>query len=77
VRSLYASGLHKTVARELAKYGLDLVGVCQVRCGKGSGEQAEDYTFFYEREMKIIDGVQEFFIHQRIMSAVEFVGDWI
>jgi hypothetical protein len=27
VRSLYRSGLHKTVARELAKYGLDLVGV--------------------------------------------------
>jgi len=50
VRSLYWSGVHKTVARELAKYGLDLVGVCEVRCGKGSGEQAEDYTFFYGKE---------------------------
>jgi len=49
VRSLYGSGLHKTVARELAKYGLDLVGVCEVRCGKGSGEQAEDYTFYCGR----------------------------
>jgi len=27
--------------------------------------------------MKITDGVQEFFIHQRIMSAAEFAGDWI
>lgn len=35
------------MARELAKYGLDLVGVCAVRCGKGSSEQAEDYTLFY------------------------------
>jgi len=50
VRSLYWSGVHKTVAQELAKYGLDLVGVCEVRCGKGSGEQAEDYTFFYGKE---------------------------
>lgn len=33
--------------------------------------------FSMEREVKIIDGVQEFLIHQRIMSAAEFVGDWI
>jgi hypothetical protein len=37
------NGYMKTVARELAKYGLYLVGVCEVRCGKGSSEQAEDY----------------------------------
>ena len=48
-RSLYKPGLHKTVARELAKYGLDLVLLCEVRCGKESGEQAEDCTFFLEQ----------------------------
>jgi hypothetical protein len=35
------------VAREIARYRLDLVGVWEVRCGKGSSEQAEDYKFFY------------------------------
>jgi exonuclease III len=47
VRSLYRSGSFKTVARELAKYKLDLVGVQEVRWDKGGPERAEDYTFFY------------------------------
>jgi hypothetical protein len=37
----------KTVARELGKYKLDLVGVQEVRLEKGGTEWAEDYTFFY------------------------------
>jgi hypothetical protein len=32
----------KTVARELGKYKLDLVGVQEVRWDKGGTEQAED-----------------------------------
>jgi hypothetical protein len=36
-----------TVARELGKYKLDLVGVHEVRWEKGGTERAEDYTFFY------------------------------
>jgi exonuclease III len=47
VRSIYRSGLFKTVARELGKYNLDLVGVQEVRWDKGGTERAEDYTFFY------------------------------
>jgi hypothetical protein len=47
VRSLYRSGSLKTVARELGKYKLDLLGVHEVRWDKGCTEQAEDYTFFY------------------------------
>jgi exonuclease III len=47
VRSLYRSGSLKTVARELRKYKLDLVGVQEVRWDKGGTERAEDYTFFY------------------------------
>jgi hypothetical protein len=37
----------KTVARELGKYKLDLVGVQEVGWEKGGTERAEDYTFFY------------------------------
>jgi exonuclease III len=47
VSSLYRSGSLKTVARELGKYKLDLVGVQEVRWDKGDTEGAEDYTFFY------------------------------
>jgi exonuclease III len=44
---LYRSGSLKTVARELGKCKLDLVGVQEVRRDKDGTEQAEDYTFFY------------------------------
>jgi exonuclease III len=47
VRSLCRSGSLKTVARELGKYKLDLVGVQEVRWDKGSTERVEDYTFIY------------------------------
>jgi exonuclease III len=50
VRSLYRIGSLKTVARELGKCKLDLVGVQEVRWEKGGTERAEDYTFFYEGE---------------------------
>jgi hypothetical protein len=46
-RSLYRIGSLTTVARELGKYKLDLVGVQDVRWEKGGTERAEDYTFFY------------------------------
>jgi hypothetical protein len=47
VRRLCRIGSLKTVARELGKYKLDLVGVQEVRWEKGDTERAEDYTFFY------------------------------
>jgi hypothetical protein len=47
IRSLYRAGSLKTVARELGKYKLDLVGVQEVRWEKDGTEMAEDYTFFY------------------------------
>jgi hypothetical protein len=47
VRSLYRICSLKTVARELGKYKLDLVGVQEVRWENGGTERAEDYTFFY------------------------------
>jgi exonuclease III len=45
VRSL--SGSLMTVARELARYKLDLVGVQEVRWDKGGTVRAGDYTFLY------------------------------
>jgi exonuclease III len=54
VRSLYRAGSMKTVARELGKYKLDLVGVQEVRWEKNGTERAEDVRFSMERGMKII-----------------------
>jgi exonuclease III len=71
VRSLYRIGSLKTVARELGKYKLDLVGVQEVRWEKGGTEWAEDYTFFYGQGN---GDHQFFFVHKRIVSAVRRVG---
>jgi exonuclease III len=79
VSSLYRSGSLKTVARELEKYKLDLVGVQEVRWDEGGTEQAEDYTFFYgagNEDHQL--GTVFFFVHKRIILAVmrvEFVSD--
>jgi exonuclease III len=78
VRSLYAAGSLKTVARELGKYMLDLVGVQEVRWDKGGTERVEEYTFFYREGNEDHQLGTGFFMHKRIISAVrrvEFVGD--
>jgi exonuclease III len=78
VRSLYRSGLLKTVAKKLGKYKLDLVDIQEVRWDKGGTERAEDYTFFYgagNEDHQLEKGV---YVHKRIISAVrrvEFVSD--
>jgi hypothetical protein len=72
-RSLYRAGSLKTVARELGKYKLDLVG-----WEKGGIERAEDYTFFYGNWNDDHQLGTGFFVHKRIISAVrrvEFVSD--
>jgi hypothetical protein len=68
----------KTVARELWKYKLDLVGVQEVRWDKGSSERTEDYTFFYGAGNEDHQLGTGFFVHKRIISAVrrvKFVSD--
>jgi len=49
-----------TVARELAVYKLDLVGVQEVRWDKGGTLRAGDYIFTLAKEAKIISWEQEF-----------------
>jgi hypothetical protein len=49
-----------TVAKELARYKLDVVGVQEVRWDKGSTVRAGDYSFSTAKEMKIINWEQDF-----------------
>jgi len=47
VSNLYRVGSLKAVARELGRYKLDVVGVQEVRWGKGGTIREGDYDFFY------------------------------
>jgi hypothetical protein len=60
VRRLYNTGSLTTLARELARYKLDLVGVQQVRWEKGGPVRAGDYIFSMEKETNIINWEQNF-----------------
>jgi exonuclease III len=51
VRSLYRAGLFMTVAKEILKYMLDLMGVQEVRWERGGTEPAGGmYIFLWKRE---------------------------
>jgi hypothetical protein len=45
--SLYRAGSLMTVAKQIPKYKLDLVGVQEVRWDRGGTEPEGQYTFFY------------------------------
>jgi hypothetical protein len=47
VSSLYGAGSLMTVARQLSKYKLNLVGVQEVRWDRSGTEPTGEYTFFY------------------------------
>jgi hypothetical protein len=47
VRSLYRADSLVTVAKEISKFKLYLVGVQEVRWGRGGNKPASKYTFFY------------------------------
>jgi exonuclease III len=73
VRSLYRSGSLMIVARELARYKLDLMGVQEVRWDKGSTVRAGDYTFFYTNGIERHQLGTGFIVHQIIVSAIKRV----
>jgi exonuclease III len=64
VRSMYRSGSFMTMARELAEYKLDLVGVQEVRWDKEGTVRAGEYTFSTAKGRKIINWEQDF-LHTR------------
>jgi hypothetical protein len=53
--SMYRAGSLRAVAEEISKYKLDLVGVQEVRWGKGGTETTGDYTFFCGKGNKIMN----------------------
>ena len=78
VRSLYRSGSLTTVARELARRKLDLVGVQEVRWDKDCTARAGSYNSFYGIENENNQSGTGFFVHHRTVPAVktgEFVSD--
>jgi exonuclease III len=78
VRSMYRAGSLRTVAEEVSKYKLDLVGVQEVRWDKGGTESGGQYKFFYEKGNQNLELGTGFFLHKGIISAVkrvEFVSD--
>jgi hypothetical protein len=52
---MYVSGSITTIARELARYKLDLMGVQEVRRDKRGTVKAGSFVFFYGNETKIIN----------------------
>ena len=67
--SLYRAGSFTWAARELARYKLDLVGVQEVRWGKGGTVRAGDYNYSYGKGNENHHLGTGFFVHHRIVSA--------
>jgi hypothetical protein len=77
--NMYRSGSLTKVARELVKYKLDLVDFLEIHWDKGSIIRAGGYIFFpYRKGNETHQLGTGFFIHQKIVSAinrVEFISD--
>jgi exonuclease III len=66
--SLYRAGSLMTVAKEIPKYKLDLVGVQEVRWDRGGIEPAGIYTLFYGKGNQNYElGTGFFFVHKSLI----------
>ena len=78
VTSLYRIGGVTSVAKELARYRMDIVGVQEVRLDGNGISQIGDYLLYYGEGNNNHQLGTGFFIHKRIKSAVkkvEFISD--
>jgi hypothetical protein len=60
-----------TVAKELSKYKLDLVGVQEVRWDRVGTEPAGEYTFFYGKRNENHELGTGFLVHNRNISEIK------
>jgi hypothetical protein len=60
-----------TVLRELSRYGLDLVGVQEVRCEGSDTAPAGEYTFFCRKGKDTHELGTGIFVHKIIILAVK------
>jgi hypothetical protein len=78
VRRLYRTGSLMTVAKEISKHKLDPVGAQEVRWDRGGIEPAGECTFFNGKWNETHELGTGFFVHKRIITAVnrvEFISD--
>jgi len=75
VSILHRSGSLTTVARELSRYELDLVGVQEVRWDKRGTLIAEDYTFSLEKGNENHKFGTGYFSTRQNSIRLEFISD--
>jgi hypothetical protein len=63
-----------TVVKQISKYSLDLVEICEVRWNRGGSEPAGEYMFFYGMGNENHELGTGFFVHKRVISAVKRKG---